>query len=293
MDFIVTNSEVEALLLEDSLIKKHKPKYNIDLKDSKSYAFIELTDEEFPRLIIKRNDLRKKSEKEGKLFGPFVSADSRNHALHILNKTFRLRTCRKLPKKKCLRFDLGICSGPCIGEISKTDYQKDVNSALMVLKGKDKELIEKLEKNMKTASKKMDYEKAMRLREQKRSVEYLREKQNVERQKKFNEDILNFVVKNNLVYIMVFNIYQGTLLNKQEFTFDYKEDFLEEFISRFYSSNEIPKEILVPKKVSDSLEKYLSKKKGSKVILRVPQKGDLKELMDLVKKNIELTFKLF
>jgi excinuclease ABC subunit C len=290
MDFIVTNSEVEALLLEDSLIKKHKPKYNIDLKDSKSYAFVELTKEEFPRLIIARSDIAKKRKDTGKLFGPFVSAESRNQVLDTLNKTFKLRTCKKLPKKKCLRYDLGICSAPCINAISKKEYSEDVENASLVLKGKDTELLKKIGSSMKKASKEMNYEKALALRNQSQAIEYLREKQNVERQKKFDEDIINYLVKENTVYLMVFNIYKGTLLNKEEFTFEYQKDFFEEFLIRYYSENQSPKELIVPQIVSGPIEEYLTKKKGSKVTIKVPQKGELKELLDLVKKNIELTF---
>lgn len=290
LDFIVTNSEVEALLLEDSLIKKHKPKYNIDLKDSKSYAFIELTKEDFPKLTISRADIAKKRKDTGKLFGPFVSAESRNQVLDTLNKTFKLRTCKKLPKKKCLRYDLGICSAPCINAISKKDYLEEVENAVLVLKGRDNELSNKIKSNMKTASKEMDYEKALLLRNQSQAIEYLREKQNVERQKKFNEDIINYLVKEDNVYLMVFNIYKGTLLNKQEFNFEYHEGFFEEFLIRYYSENKIPKELIVPEKVENSVEGYLSKKKGSNVSIKIPQKGELKELMELVKKNIEITF---
>ncbi|MDA3837099.1 MAG: excinuclease ABC subunit UvrC [Nanoarchaeota archaeon] len=289
-DFIITNSEVEALLLEDSLIKKHKPKYNIDLKDSKSYAFIELTNETYPRLITARSDIIKNKQNVGKLFGPFISGESRTQVIQIINKTFKLRTCKTLPKKKCLRYEIGICSGPCVKAISRKDYMVDIEKVSQVLEGRDKELLKELKEKMKASSKEMDYEKALSLREQSKAVEYLREKQNVERQKKHDEDIINYKIKDEVVYLIVFNIYKGTLLNKQEFTFDYKGNFLEEFLIQFYSENDIPKDLILPGKVDDSVKEYLEHKKNAKVKITIPQKGELKDLLILVAKNIELSF---
>ncbi|MBT4376757.1 excinuclease ABC subunit C [archaeon] len=288
MDFLTTNTEVEALLLEDNLIKKNKPKYNIDLKDSKSYAFIELTNEEYPRLIIARTDLTKKRKTTGKLFGPFVSAESRNQAINILNKTFQIRTCNKLPKRKCIRYDLGICSAPCTNIISQKEYLENVKKPEMILKGKDKDLIRNLKQTMKKYSKEFNYEKALLVREQLRSVEYLREKQNVERQKKYNEDIINFLIKDEIVYLMIFNISKGTLYNKQEFVFDHKDNFLEEFLVQYYGEEKIPKLLVLPEKLNSPIKGYLEKKKKSKVEIRIPEKGELKQLLDLVKKNIEI-----
>lgn len=285
IDFIVTNSEVEALILENSLIKKNKPKYNIDLKDSKGYAYIYLTSEEFPRFLIARN-----RKKEGKYFGPFVSAQGRDYVLQSINKTFKLRTCKKLPKRKCLRYDIGICSAPCIKKISKEEYGKDIKEAELVLKGKTKELEKILSKKMQTYSRNQEFEKALIAREKISAIQYLKEKQNVKREKKYDEDILNYIIKNETVYLMLFNIYKGTLENKKEFTFEFKENFLDEFLLRYYSENEIPKKIIIPKKVDDSISDYLKKIKSSKVDLIIPQKGDLKELMNLVKRNIEIHY---
>lgn len=285
IDFIVTNSEVEALILENSLIKKNKPKYNIDLKDSKGYAYIHLTDEKFPRYLIARNKKNK-----GKYFGPFISAQGRDYILQLINKTFKLRTCKKLPKRKCLRYDIGICSAPCINKISKDEYEKDVKEAELVLKGKTKELEKKLEEKMNKYSKKQEFEKALVAREKILAIQYLKEKQNVKREKKYDEDILNYLVKDETVYLMLFNIYKGTLENKKEFTFQFKENFLDEFLLRYYSENEIPKKIIIAKKVDDSIQDYLKKIKKSKVELLVPKKGELKDLLELVKRNIEIHY---
>ena len=292
IDFIVTNSEVEALILENSLIKKNRPKYNIDLKDSKGYAYIEKTSEEFPRFIISRL----KSSQAHKLtssptrYGPFVSAQARDEILHTINKTFRLRTCKRLPKRKCLRYDIGICSAPCIDKVTKKEYMEDVNSAISILKGHTKDIEKDLKKKMKEYSDRQEFEKALSVREKIGAIEYLTHRQNVQREKKYNEDIINFIIKDETVYLMLFNIYKGTLENKQEYIFDSSPGFLDEFIVQYYSENPIPKKIIIPEEVDGSIERFLSDKKGSKVIVSIPQKGELKELSELVKKNIEIQY---
>lgn len=285
IDFIVTNTEVEALILENSLIKKNKPKYNIDLKDSKAYAYIYLTDEKYPRFLIARD-----KKKKGEYFGPFVSAQGRDYVLETINKTFKIRTCKKIPKKKCIRYDIGICSAPCINKISEKEYLKSIKEARLFLKGKTKELEKKLEKRMNLYSKNQDFEKAMIIREKIKSINYLTEKQKIQRKKEYNEDIINYIIKNNIVYLMIFNIYKGTLENKKEFIFDYKEKFLDEFLVRYYSESEIPKKIIIPEKVDESIVDFLKEMRKSKVDLVIPKIGELNDLLKLVEKNIELHY---
>src|SRR3989339_667101 len=233
VEFIVTDTEIESFLLENTLIKKHNPKYNINLKDSKRYAFIEKTNEEFPRLIIART-----KDVEGKLFGPFISASMRDEIIYLLNKIFKLRTCKRLPKKVCLRYSLGLCSAPCEKKISKEDYLEDINSC----------------------------------------------------QKIYDEDIINYLIRKDKVYLMLFNINKGVLENKQEFIFDYRKYFFEEFLSRYYFENKIPKAIILPKEIDESLIKYLELKSKQKVKIIIPKMGELKNLITLVKKNIEAIF---
>ncbi len=294
IDFIVTNSEAEALLLENNLIKKHSPKYNLDLRDSKSYSVIEVTSEEFPRLLSSRTERIKERKKDLKVFGPFTSGKGRDDLLQTLNKTFKLRTCKKLPKKKCIRYDLGLCSAPCINKISKKDYLEDVNGAVMVLKGKNSELIKELKTKMKKASEKKNFEKALSLRDKISAIEYLNEKQNVERNKNYDEDILNYIVKDKKVYLLVFNVHKGILENKSSYEFEYEsdsdEDFLESFLIQYYDENKIPKKIILPVFPSDSLIQALTLKKGGKVEIIKPQKGELHDLLLLVKKNVEIHY---
>ncbi len=285
IDFIVTNSEMEALILENNLIKKHTPKYNIDLKDSKRYAYVMLTDEDFPRILLAR-----RLGTKGRFFGPFTSAEQRDYIIAALKKTFRFRTCRRLPKKPCLRYHIGLCDAPCAGLVTKDEYSQKVESAAMVLKGKISELASTLEKSMITFSKNNDFERAMELRDQIAALSRLKEKQAMERQRKIDEDIINFIVCEGKVYLTLFNISKGILLNKKEFIFEKAEDFFDSFIVQHYSENEIPKELILPRKISPLVHEFLEQERKTKVTITIPKIGEKKNLLELVKRNIELSF---
>lgn len=285
LDFVATDSEVESLVLENTLIKKHQPKYNIRLKDAKSHSYIKLTCEDFPRVLIARSKAG-----IGKYYGPFVSAKERDYILQFFKKTFALRTCNKMPKKACLRYHINLCEAPCIGLISKAEYDKKITNIKLILNGHNDKLNKKLKEEMNNYSKNYDFEHALKIRNQISAIRYLNERQNVQREKKYNEDIINYEIKDDKVYLMLFNIYKGTLSNKNEFIFDYYSDFIEDFIIQYYSENPIPKEIIIPRKLSDSIDKFLENAKGSKVKVTIPQKGEKKQLLSLVEKNIEISF---
>jgi excinuclease ABC subunit C len=285
LDFIVTDNEVEALILENNLIKKHQPKYNINFKDSRKFAYLQITAEDFPRLLIARND-----RGTGKFFGPFVNAGDRNYISDVLKKSFQIRTCKRLPKRACLRYHINLCQAPCIGKISKTRYQENIKKVKMILNGKTSQLIKSLTVKMNESSENLNFERAMELRNQIEATKWLKEKQTMQRKRQFNEDIINFIIKNDKVYLILFNIYKGTLENKQEFEFGDNPEFLEEFIIQFYSDNPVPKELILPQPVDKSVQDFLKLRRGSKVKIVVPQKGDKKKLLDLVLKNIEISF---
>jgi len=285
LDFVITDSEEEAIILENTLIKKYQPKYNIRLKDAKSHSYILLTDEEYPRLII---DRQKKGK--GKFFGPFISAQERDYILTFLRRTFLIRTCKRLPKKACLRYHINLCDAPCIGLISKKEYTSKILKIKMLLGSKSNQLLNNLKKDMKKYSDSQNYEKAMRLRNEILSIKHLSQRQKMQREKKYNEDIINYTIKDEKVYLMLFNIYKGTLHNKSSYEFDHNDDFLEEFITQYYSDATIPKELIVPEKLSSSIQNFLTIKKGSNVRVVKPQKGEKKQLLDLVLKNIEITY---
>lgn len=285
LDFIVTNTEVEAFLLENTLIKKYWPRYNISLKDSKRYACIHITDDKFPRIKLARKKIG-----PGQFFGPFVSARERDYIYEVVRKTFQLRTCKHLPKRACLRYHIAACSGPCIGNISEEEYGERVKKAISVLKGNIKELIESMEKEMREAAANQRFERAMELRDEIAALENLQEKQNMERQKKYDEDILNYMVKDNTVYLMLFKVYKGTLEEKQDYVFSFSETFLEEFLVQYYSENEVPEELILPEPLEASLEEFLAHVRGKKVKITVPKQGEKKDLLELTLKNVEIGF---
>jgi excinuclease ABC subunit C len=288
MDYIVTKNELEALLLENNLIKKHKPKYNIIFKDSKEYTYITLTNEKFPRFVI----LREKPKENQKSFGPFISAEKRDDILKYINKYFKLRTCRKLPKTSCIRYHIGQCTAPCIKNISQEEYLKIIENVINVLKGKTEKVIIGLEKKMNYFSKINNFESALVLRDQINAIKYLSLKQNVEKAKVFDQDLINYIIYNQKAYFVLFNISKGILVNKREFIFDiFEEDtVLDDFLLKFYiDKKNMPKEVIVPKEVSLSIIDFFKKKKIN-INFVFPKIGEKKELLYFAYKNIEIKF---
>lgn len=281
IDYIITSNEVEALLLENSLIKKHRPKYNIDLKDSKQYAYLELTNEEFPRLMVLRDKIRA----QGQIFGPFVSGTARMELQQFLTKTFKIRTCATLPKRACLRYHLGICSAPCVNAVSETAYSENVQEVAAILKGKTSEVRKKILLKMKKAAKKEAFEQAQTYKEQAEALMWLEEKQHVQR-KKAEEDIINYYEDKEKIYVIKFSVRKGLLEEKQIYIFDNAINWYESFITNYYTDNEIPQEIILPKKISDAAQTYLSLLGKRTVKIIIPEKGTKKALLDLAKKNI-------
>ena len=285
VDFIITDNELEALILENTLIKKHQPRYNIDLKDAKSYAYIHVTDDEFPRIVIAR-----KADGAGTFFGPFVSARERDYILLVVKRTFKLRSCKKLPKRACLRYHLGSCSAPCIGEIGSEEYHRQVGRAESVLRGNTDDLIKSLSIEMAERSGNQEFEQAMELRDQITAIEHLAEHQRMDRQKSYDEDVINYVESDGQIYLMLFNVYQGMLAEKQEFVFDGRDEAIDEFLVQYYSEHDPPAEIILERPVSDVILEFFTREFRRRVRIVVPRRGDKKKLLDLVRKNIEITF---
>ena len=286
MDIMVTNTETEALLLENNLIKRHQPKYNIDLKDAKRFAYIELTREPFPRIGI----ARRTSRDDAVYFGPFVSAGSRDEIIRVIKRIFLLRSCRKLPKRACLRHHMQTCSAPCVRAISEEDYRKSVEKATVLLKGKGSELLADLRKEMADWAGRQEYEKALTLRNQIAAIERLAERQHVERPRQTDEDVIAYTISDSMVYLLVFSVEKGLLVNKQEYSFELREDFFEEFLVLYYADRTPPSELILPHEVSDAIALYLSEKKGRAVQVTVPKIGEKKKLLELVEKNIDHAF---
>jgi excinuclease ABC subunit C len=285
LDYIVTASEVEALILENSLIKRHQPRYNIDLKDAKQYAYIQMTDEHFPCIRIAR-----RAEGDGQFFGPFVSAAERDSVFSMVKRTFRLRTCKRLTRRACLRHHIQSCSAPCKGLVSEEEYHELVKRAASVLKGKNSDVIRTLRQEMEERSRAEEFEQAMLLRDQIRAIERLGHRQDISRRPGTDENIINYHRSGDTVYLMLFAVYKGTLGEKKEFVFEAGEEFLEEFLVQYYAEEEPPLELILPMEVNESMQEYLSGRKGRRVTITVPKIGAKRRLLDLVAKNIELAF---
>ena len=285
VDFIATDTECEALILENTLIKQHQPKYNINLKDAKGYAYLRIAKEPYPRITIAR-----RKQGDGWYFGPFVSAAERDYILRFLQKTFRFRTCKRFPKKPCLRHHIHLCDAPCINAISVEEYQQNIDHAKQILSGNINTVVKQLTDQMNRFAQAQGFEQALLFRNQIQALQHLQERQNMQRQKRYNEDIINYLVHDDTVYLLIFNVYKGTLTNKHDFTFEDHEEVFEEFIVQYYAENPVPKELIIPVSISEPVHEYLEQMKGSKVVVKIPKKGEKKQLLDLAEKNIELTF---
>jgi len=288
IDWIIVNNEVEALLLENKLVKQHAPKYNISLKDAKTYAYIALTREPFPRIFASR-----KTSPKLESFGPYTDGFARQDLQRLVVRLFKLRICRKLPKRACLNFHIGLCTAPCIGNVTIEQYAAQVAQARSFLKGNYEETSEALVARMKAASKEMNYESALELRNQIDSIRLLRERQIVDNERHFDQDLMAFRRVGGRLFVVQMGVRKGVLLGKKDFSMDFSQFGEEEFLKAFYSVNLIPREILLNKSCWESssekkaLEGFFASKRGAPVSMVVPRRGEKLGLIRLAEKNIE------
>ena len=284
--YIITDSEIEALLLEDTLIKKHKPRYNINLKDDKKYPYIKVsTEEEFPRVFLTRKIVKGK----GVYFGPYTSAKSVRRTLRLLQKLFPLRTCRykKLPDKECLDYHIGRCPAPCTGRISREKYNENVQKVISFLKGRTEELEKELEREMWRASEGQEFEKAAVLRDRLFALRNLKSSQNVIFPDKRDLDIINMAGDRGLWIIAVLQIRMGRMFGKETFAIndplqEGPESVLEYFLIRYYRELDfIPPVVYVP----EEFEGMKRVEKALGVTLKKPVRGKEKRLLLMAKKN--------
>ncbi len=289
IDFIVVRNEVEALLLENKQIKQYSPKYNISLKDAKTFAYIALTKDNFPRMLTTR-----KTGPKLESFGPYTDATRRRELQKLIVSIFKLRTCRNMPSRACLNYHIGICTAPCIGKVTQEQYKKQVNDARTFLKGDTDQTVDILTKQMKEASQVGRYEKALEFRNQLQSISLLSNKQIVDHERNYDQDVIAFKKTGEKVIAVQMGIRRGVLLGKKDFEIDYQENFENEFIKAFYSTNPIPREIIIGEECwSDDEEKaafeaFLAGSRGAAVTLSVPLKGEKRQLIELASKNIDL-----
>jgi excinuclease ABC subunit C len=288
INWIVVNNETEALLLENRLIKKHKPKYNISLKDAKTFAYIGITKEKFPRLLSTR-----KVSKKLETYGPYTDGFTRRDLQRLVGKVFKLRTCKNLPKRACLNFHIDLCTAPCAGNVTKQEYQEQVEHARVFLKGEYAQTVERLTRQMREASSKQNYEYALELQKLIASIELLNQNQIVDRERGFDQDVMVFRRFDDQMLVVQMSVRKGVLLGKKEFSVDVQPQVEQEFLLAYYSENKIPHEILLNKGCwsniteKTALEKFLSSSRGAAVKLVVPKRGDKRALVKLAEKNIE------
>lgn len=283
-EYIITETETEAFLLECNLIKENRPKYNILLMDDKSYPYICLTNEEHPRLFMVR-DVRKMKRKEQKLYGPFPNATNCRSTVELLNKIYPFRKCKTIPKKSCIYYDIKQCLAPCVNKICKKDYEEYISSINKFLNGNDKELLKELKQKMYQASEELDYEKALEYRNIISSIENLQTDQKMTLNDGINRDIFGYYEKNGIIAIQVLHMREGKVIERTGEVFDIYDDIndvLQYYIYHFYDNNTLPREILIPYfEGYKILEELLS----TKIIM--PIKGIKKQLVNLVCENAQ------
>ena len=299
-EYILTDSELEALVLECNLIKEHRPRYNTMLKDDKSYPYIKATvSEDFPRLLFSR-DMKK--DGKSRYFGPFTSAGAVKDTLELIHKLYRIRTCsRRLPEdtgkeRPCLNYHIKQCDAPCQGYISKEDYQKSFRQALDFLGGHYDPLLKSLEEKMKEASERMDFEKAIEYRELLNSVKQVAQKQKITSSSEGDRDIVAMARDERDAVVQVFFIREGKLIGRDHFhvnasTAEGEAEIMESFIKQFYAGTPfIPRELWLQYPVEDEsiIEEWLTAKRGQKVKIVVPKKGEKERLVELAARNAAL-----
>lgn len=296
-EYILTDSELEALILECNLIKKHRPRYNIRLKDDKQYPYIKVTvTEEYPRVFMTRNIY-----KDGaKYYGPYTDLYAVRDTLQLVKKLYPIRSCKKdlafgrVVDRPCLNYHIGRCIATCLGTIDRDVYMGYVKDIMTLLSGKHDELITQLKSRMLEASESLNFERAAELRDQINSIQKIQEKQKLSNATMDDGDVIAHIRTDDGTCIEVFFIRGGKLLGRENFYFDDVEEdegeMLSQFMTQFYGERDyIPKEILMQNPINEMelIESYLTDKKGSRVQLKVPQRGEKSHLIEMARKNAE------
>lgn len=297
-EYIITDSELEALILECNLIKQYRPKYNVLLRDDKTYPYIKVTvNEDYPRVLKVRKVLKDKA----KYFGPFTNITAVNDTLEIIRNTYPIRTCNIDIEKAiankvrpCLNKHIKKCIGPCTGEVSKEEYNKMIEEVILFLSGKEERLIEILKEKMNKCAMDFNFEDAAIYRDKIKSLEDMVQKQKIDSgTSDLNQDIIAMARAHDEACVQVFFIRNGKIVGREHFILEgvmdsSRKSILSSFVKQFYISQDyIPKEIIIEDEIEDSfvLEEWLTDKKGQKVNIKVPQKGDKKNLIEMVRKN--------
>ena len=298
-EYIITDSELEALVLECNLIKEHRPKYNTMLMDDKAYPFIKVTvQEDFPRVLFARQMYKDKA----KYYGPHTSAAAVKDTIDLIHKLYGIRTCnRQLPKmqgkeRPCLNYHIHQCPAPCQGYISKEEYGESVKKALHFLNGNYAPILKELEEKMQQAAEEMEFEKAIEYRELLGSVKKIAQKQKITNSDMEDKDVIAMAKDREDAVVQVFFIRDGRLIGRDHFCLhiaadDKKEEILAAFVKQFYAGTPyIPREIMMQYEIGEAevIESWLSERKGQKVHICVPKKGEKEKLVELAQKNAKM-----
>lgn len=298
-EYIVTDSELEALVLENNLIKEHSPKYNTMLKDDKTYPYIKVTvSEDYPRVLFCRQMKKDRS----RYFGPYTSAGAVKDTIELINKLFCLRTCnRNLSKevggeRACLNYHIGQCLAPCQGKITREEYQEQVKGALAFLNGNYQDTLKELEQKMQRASENLEFEEAIRYRDLYNSVKQIASKQKMEESDGEDKDIIALACDDRDAVVQVFFVRGGKLIGREHFYMTHvsetpKKQILLDFVKQFYAGTPfIPRELILQEEIEDIqvIEQWLTGRKGSRVYIRIPKIGAKEKLVELAAKNAML-----
>ena len=294
IEFILTDNEEEAFLLEANMIKRYRPPYNIELKDQQRYTYLRITDEKFPRLMVARRTRTGQFLGGGKMYGPFTHGSSKMLSIGLLRKTFKIRICKKLPKEACLEYHLGNCDAPCQFKQAQEDYSKHISDLESILKGKQRleDFIKNLEKEMIQASDNRQYEKAKEIHETLQRLGNLQVKQKMESPRiGSDEEYFGIKIKDQTAHLMSFRLSNGVIKDRNKFSFDLVGDnMFSSFLSQYYSTNPIPRYVIVsemPDK-KEILEEVFARSSGFTVHITVPTTGKRREIIDLIMRNISL-----
>jgi excinuclease ABC subunit C len=298
LDSLVTDSEMEALILESNLIKEYKPRYNVNLKDDKRYPFLKVTvDENFPRILV----VRRAKKDKAKYFGPYTNVKGMRKTLRLLRRIFPVRSCNfAIPSKKasrlCLDYHIKRCQGPCVGLVSQKDYNDMIRDVSLFLSGKNSFLIDQLKRKMNEYSQKEKFEEAARIRDQIKALESVMQTQKVVETEKKDRDIIAFARSGKDISLSALQVREGVLIGRQQFhltsTFQTPdEEILSSFLRQYYMHSAIiPEEIILPARPEDleMIKRWLAKRREGKVEVIVPQKGKKHNLLEMAGKNAQL-----
>lgn len=292
IEFVLTDTESEAFLLESNMIKKHRPAFNIELKDQQRYTYLRITDEQYPRLLVARRTRDGRFLGKGKFFGPFTHGSSKLLTIGTLRKAFQIRICKSLPKKVCLEYHLGNCEGPCEFKSAQDGYPGHVESLEEVLKGRDQAGVfaEKLNDEMRRAAELEQFERAKDIRDTLMRLGSLQTRQNMERVQNSDEEYFGFAKSGQSAIVMNFRMLNGVMRDSDKFFFDLVGDnSFSSFLSQYYSTHRVPRFIIVNEYPDDRklLEELFSGQRGSRVEMLCPKRGKRREIISLILRNIQ------